>query len=242
MAVSVVSFSFSRTAQPEAQGLSFLLSAGFLCHILSPTGLRNYWGAPWAPSAGSGFPYHILSATHHGPQLIRAPRVPSAGLSLPHLINNFYGPQLSDFLSSESYIIFQRPLNLWNGMFDRHQAEITVMQFTGHFLPVHHSVATQWDLHLVPNYQPSSPARFLSINGHWDVSLPLSLEWHACPGRRSKYNSCGTHTRVGTQVTDCRYVTNLQFHIIIIYITCNVRMLLLFCYTIKQIEILGTGL
>ena len=60
-------------------------------------------------------------------------------------------------------------------MFDRHQAEITVMQFTGHSLPVHHSVAAQWDLHLVPYYQPSSPARFLSINGHWDVSLSLSL-------------------------------------------------------------------
>ena len=39
MAVSIVSFSFSRAAQPEAQGPSFLLSAGFFYHILSPTGL-----------------------------------------------------------------------------------------------------------------------------------------------------------------------------------------------------------
>ena len=39
MAVSVVSFSFSRAAQPEARGLSFLLSAGFLYHILSATSL-----------------------------------------------------------------------------------------------------------------------------------------------------------------------------------------------------------
>ena len=138
MAVSVVSFSFSRAAQPEAQGSSFLLSAGLLYHILS---------------------------------------------------SNSSKLQLSDLLSWLSYIIVQRPLNLWNGMFDRHQAEITVMQFTGHSLPVHHSVAAQWDLHLVPYYQPSSPARFLSINGHWDVSLPLSLEWHVCPGRRSKYNN-----------------------------------------------------
>ena len=110
-----------------------------------------------------------------------------------HLISNLSGPQQSDFLSSQSYIIVQRPLNRplnpWNGMFDRHQAEITVMQFTGHSLPVHHSVATQWDLHLVPYYQPSSPVRFLSINGHWDVSLPLSLEWHVCPGQRSIYNT-----------------------------------------------------
>ena len=97
MAVSAVSFSVSRAAQPEPRGLSFLLIAGFLYHILSPTGLRNYWG--------------------------------------PHLISQFSGPQLSDFLSSQSYIIVQRPLNRplnpWNGMFDRHQAEITVMQFKG---------------------------------------------------------------------------------------------------------------
>ena len=28
---------------------------------------------------------------------------------------------------------------LWNGLCDRHRAEITVMQFTGHSLQVHHS-------------------------------------------------------------------------------------------------------
>ena len=27
---------------------------------------------------------------------------------------------------------------IWNGLFDRRPAEITVMQFTGHTLPVHH--------------------------------------------------------------------------------------------------------
>ena len=59
MAVSVVSFSFSRAAQPEARGLSFLLSAGFLYHILSPTGLQTPSGVPRAPSAGCSFPYHI---------------------------------------------------------------------------------------------------------------------------------------------------------------------------------------
>ena len=39
MAISVVSFSFSRVAQPEAWGSSFLPSADFLYHTLSPTGL-----------------------------------------------------------------------------------------------------------------------------------------------------------------------------------------------------------
>ena len=38
MAISVVSFSFSRAAQPEAQGPT-PLDAGFLYRILSPTGL-----------------------------------------------------------------------------------------------------------------------------------------------------------------------------------------------------------
>ena len=46
-------------------------------------------------------------------------------------------------------------LRLWNGMFDRHRAEITVMQFTGHSLPVHHFVTAPWDFYLVPYCQPS---------------------------------------------------------------------------------------
>ena len=58
------------------------------------------------------------------------------------------------FWTQLSYIIVWRPLDLWNRMFNRHQAEITVMQFRGHSLPVHHSVVAQWDLHLAPYYQP----------------------------------------------------------------------------------------
>ena len=120
MAVSVVSFSFSRAAQPEAQGLSFLLSAGFLYHISSITPSPTVWLLSWL-----------------------------------------------------SYIIVQRPLNrllnLWNGMFDRHPAEITVMQFTGHSLPVHHS-------EVGPSPCPILSAKLTcaisSHNCHWNVSLP----------------------------------------------------------------------
>ena len=47
------------------------------------------------------------------------------------------------------YIIIQRPhdrpLDLWNRMFHRHQAEITVMHFTGHSLPVHQSMSVPWE-------------------------------------------------------------------------------------------------
>ena len=60
MAINIVSFSFSRVAQPEAQEPT-LLGAGFLYCILSPTGLVS---------------------------------------------------KLTDFLSSPSYIIVQRPLLL----------------------------------------------------------------------------------------------------------------------------------
>ena len=36
----------------------------------------------------------------------------------------------------------------WNGMFDCHRAEIAVMQFTGHSLPVHQSMTVPWDFTL----------------------------------------------------------------------------------------------
>ena len=39
----------------------------------------------------------------------------------------------------------------------RHRAEITVMQFTGHSLPVHQFVTVPWDFNPVPYCQPSSP-------------------------------------------------------------------------------------
>ena len=54
---------------------------------------------------------------------------------------------------------------------------------------VHRSLSSgaslKWDLHLVPYYQPSTPAQFLSIIGHWDVSHPLSSElqvWSSSSG------------------------------------------------------------
>ena len=41
--------------------------------------------------------------------------------------------------------------------FDHHRAEITVMQFTGHPLPVHQFVTVPWDFNPVPYCQSSSP-------------------------------------------------------------------------------------
>ena len=91
-------------------------------------------------------------------------------------------PQTHWISCALSYIIVQRPLNFWNGMFDRHRAEITVMQFTGHSLPVHQFVTVPWDFNPVPYCQPSSAMPM-------EYALPPSLEWHVWPGRRSIYNS-----------------------------------------------------
>ena len=41
--------------------------------------------------------------------------------------------------------------------FDHHRAEITVMQVTGHPLPVHQFVTVPWDFNPVPYCQPSLP-------------------------------------------------------------------------------------
>ena len=91
---------------------------------------------------------HLIS-NFSGPQLIRAPRAPSIGLLYQIFPSNSSNLQLISLLSWPSYIIVQRPLNclldLWNGMFDRHQAEITLMQFTGHSLPVHQSMSVPWE-------------------------------------------------------------------------------------------------
>ena len=67
MAVSVVSFLFSRAAQPEAQGPSSLLDVGFLYCILSLTGLQNSIGGPKGPFG-------------------------RVWLSLPHLVTDVSGP------------------------------------------------------------------------------------------------------------------------------------------------------
>ena len=91
---------------------------------------------------------HLISI-FSGPQLIRASSpIGLVWLSLPHLVSNsleFYW-QLLWHPTQLNYIITQRPhdrpLDLWNRMFNRHQAEITVMQFRGYSLPVHHCSGT----------------------------------------------------------------------------------------------------
>ena len=153
-----------------------------LQHIDLPTlmaisvSIQSSWTAhPEArmPSSllGSGFLYRILSPT------------------------GLVSKKLTDFLSSSSYIIVQSPTQylpitghgnmhfrrLWIGMSDRHRAEITIMQFTGHSLPVHQFVTVPWDFNHVPYCQPRSTMPM-------EYALPPSLEWHVWRGWRSTYN------------------------------------------------------
>ena len=86
----VVSFSLSGAAQPQARGLSFLLIAGFLYHILSPTGLQNYWGS-WGPlRPGVAFPTTSYKQLIWTPTLKGSPEGPFGlvWISLPLLVSN----------------------------------------------------------------------------------------------------------------------------------------------------------
>ena len=110
-------------------------------------------------------------------------------LSLPHLVYNSLqlycnwpwdstGPCLPSWLR---YIIVQRPLDRLNRMFNRHQAEITVMQFTGHSLPVHQSMSVPWEFfsssHFISQFPPTRFPLITAIGMcHF---LPVHhLEWH----------------------------------------------------------------
>ena len=114
--------------------LVLLMLGSTLLHLISIfSGPQTPSGFPRAPSVGCGFPYHISSPT------------------VWNSTGNFVGPlgvelnwnrnsiQLAR-RTQLNYIIVRRPLDLWNRMFNRHHAEITVMQFRGNSLPVHHSV------------------------------------------------------------------------------------------------------
>ena len=136
-----------------------LLWLSALCLSCSPWLLNRRPG-------GSAFCWVIAFSTASclrllwSPTQSGVPKAPSAGwwLSLLHLVSNSSDLQLTDFLSPPSYIIVKSPTQyLWNGVFVRHQAEITVMQFTGHSLPVHQSMSVPWDFNPVPHCQPSSP-------------------------------------------------------------------------------------
>ena len=117
-------------------------------------------------------------------------------LSLPHLVYNSVRSLTVWLLSWLGYIIVQhpldRPLDLWNGMCDRHRAEITVMQFTGHSLPVHHSEVGPSPC---PILSAELTCAISSYNCHWNVSLPSGASlWMAfLAGSKAKIQHYLTH-------------------------------------------------
>ena len=168
-----------------------------------PSRTATYWPAHLWPS---GF----LSRSPDAAQLeARGPTLLGAGfiyriLSPTGLISKLWSPN-SDFLSSPSYIIVQSPTQYFPITGHRNMSlppslewHIWSSSSGNNCHAVHRSLssgASVYDSTVgfwpVPFCQPSPPMRFLPITGHWNVSLPLSFEWHVWPGRRSKYNTCG---------------------------------------------------
>ena len=84
MAVSVVSFLFSRAAQPEAQGLSSLVDDGFLYCISSATGLQNSIRGPEGPFGLVWLSLPHLVSDVSDPKLNQEPRGPlQPGVAFP---------------------------------------------------------------------------------------------------------------------------------------------------------------
>ena len=171
-----------------------------LCLSRSP-GLFNR--RPRAHFAGCWLSLLYLISIFSGPQFIRAPSpFGLVWLSLHHLVSNcqLNWPSNSTVIWLPSwlrYIIIQRPhdhpLDLWNRMFNCHQAEITVMQFTGHSLPVHQSMSVPWELffsssHFISQFPPTRFPLITAIRMCYFLPVP-HLEWHFGPGRRSKYHN-----------------------------------------------------
>ena len=139
-------FSWCSTGGPRVHSAGCWLS---LLHLISNfSGPQTPSGFPRALSAGCDFPYHISSIT---PSLTTTVTWPPSWLS---------------------YIIVQRPLDLWNGMIDCHPVEIIVMQFTGHSLPVHQSMSVSWAL---PCPISSAKSAYVISFDYWPLECVTSF-------------------------------------------------------------------
>ena len=133
--------------------------------------------SPGVHSAGCWLSLLHVISIFSGPQLIRAKRPVRPDVAFPTTSplqlaatqlallcrTQLAATQLPSWLR---YIIVQRqhdrPLDLWNRMFNRHQAEIAAMQFTGHSLPVHQSMSVSWALPCPISSANFRPRDFLS--------------------------------------------------------------------------------
>ena len=134
-------------------------------------------------------PPDVVVCRSHSPGLLnRRPGGPLQWVlfSLLHLVSNSSDLQLTQTSYAELYYCFMPTQSilmasqaricyfrrLWTGMFDHHKAEITVMQFRGHSLPVHQFLTVLWDFNPVPYYQPSLPTQSLvRVGGQYTTLL-----------------------------------------------------------------------
>ena len=172
MAVSVVSFSFSMVAQPDP-GVNFSVCWLSLLHAF--TSVFHCTACP--PSR--------LSPLARWTQLTGTQLV---GLILPSNSHALIWTRLHDYFrylgTGMCHFSF-----LWNGLCDRHRAEITVIQFRGHFLPVRQSMRVYriffTSSHFISQFPPT---RFPLITAtRMCHLLPVHyLEWHFWPGQQVK--------------------------------------------------------
>ena len=137
------------------------------CNIIDPHNRVSFpfsWAAQ--PGAWAQPLWGLVFSTPSYLQLVwsltaqsRVPRPLSAGCCfLYSIIFKFSLNFLSTELYNSSTFTQSLPINGQRNMacFDHHRAEKTVVQFTGHPLPVHQFVTVPWDFNPVPYCQPSS--------------------------------------------------------------------------------------
>ena len=152
-----------------------------ICYILSATSQvpKLHWGSWGPPRLSVAFP---TTSSPTGLELQLNSHCPCR-TRLAATARNSTGnsPRTRTQLS---YIIVRCPFDLWNRMFNRHQAEITVMQFTGHSLPEHQSMSVPWEFfsssHFISLFPPTRFPHITAIGMcHF---LPVHhLEWHFAP-------------------------------------------------------------
>ena len=161
MAVSVVSFSFSRAAQPEAQGPSSLLDDGFLYCLLSPTGLQNSIGGP---ESRFGWVWLFLTTTF-------LQRLWSPVVWLP-VLTELYSSSTPTHSPTQSL-----EWHVWSTSSGNNCHAV-------HSLPVHQSLSVRWDFLPCPILSAKPAYAISSHNCHWNVSLPSgALLWNGKFGR-----------------------------------------------------------
>ena len=101
-------------------------------------------------------------------------------------------------------------------MFNRHQAEITVMQFRGHSLPVHQSMSVSWEFfsssHFISQFPPTRFPHITAIGMcHF---LPVHhLEWHfaRAEGQNITLSLLSDHIQGNSVEKDFQILVKLNF-------------------------------